>query len=93
MGEGPHPGKPVDDPVLARRASIARWCDSGKRIGYTAYGVAVVLFFVGFFAGFRSWMTTTITLLLVVGGLILMPAIVLAYGVKAADRDDREGAR
>jgi len=81
---------PADDPVLARRATIGRWCDLAKRLGYSAYGIAVVLFFVGFAVGFQQWMTTTIVLLLVGGGAVLMPAIVFAYGVKAADREDRE---
>jgi hypothetical protein len=78
------------DPVLARRAKIAHWCNLGKRIGYSAYGLAVVLFFVGFAIDFRVWITTTIVVLMVVGGIILAPAIVFAYGVKAADREDRE---
>jgi hypothetical protein len=78
------------DPLLAKRARIARWCDVGKRLGYGAYGLAVVLFFVGFAVGFRTWITTTIVLLMVGGGVVLAPAIVFAYGVKAADREDRE---
>ncbi len=80
----------ADDPVLIRRARIGRWCDLAKRLGYSAYGIAVLLFFVGFTVGFQQWMTTTIVVLLVGGGAVLMPAIVFAYGVKAADRDDRE---
>ncbi len=83
---------PPPDPLLAKRARIARWCELGKRIGYSAYGLAVVLFFVGFAAGFRGWITTTIVVLMVAGGAVLAPAIVFAYGVKAADREDREAA-
>ena len=78
------------DPVLARRAAIARWSDTGKRLGYSAYGIAVVLFFVGFATTFTTTITTIIIVLMVAGGLVLMPAIVFAYGVKAADREDRE---
>ena len=36
-----------DDPILAKRAKIARLAALGKRIGYIALGVAIV----GFFAG------------------------------------------
>ena len=36
-----------DDPVLARRARIARIAALGKRIGYLALGVAIVGFVVG----------------------------------------------
>ena len=80
------------DPVLERRATIARWCGLGKRVGYAAYGLAVVLFFVGFAAGFHDWITTTIVVLMVGGGAVLAPSIVFAYGVKAADREDRDDA-
>jgi len=83
---------PPPDPLLAKRARIARWCELGKRVGYAAYGLAVVLFFVGFAAGFRTWLTTTIVLLMLGGGVVLAPAIVFAYGVKAADREDRESS-
>ncbi len=83
---------PPPDPLLEKRARIARWCETGKRIGYSAYGLAVVLFFVGFAMGFRTWITTTIVVLMVAGGAVLAPAIVFSYGVKAADREDREAA-
>ena len=83
---------PTADPVLVRRARIGRWCDLGKRIGYLAYGLAVVLFFVGFATTFTTLITTTIVALMVGGGVLLIPAIVFGYGVKAADREDRENA-
>ena len=86
------PIDPASDPVLARRAAIGKWSDTGKRVGYLAYGIAVVLFFVGFATTFTTLITTTIIVLMVAGGLVLMPAIVFAYGVKAADREDRESA-
>ena len=80
----------MTDPVLARRATIARWSDVGKRVGYALYGLAVVLFFVGLAAGYDHGVGTAIIVLLVVGGAVLAPAIVFAYGVKAADREERE---
>jgi hypothetical protein len=90
MGTVNEPAPRGGDPVLERRAVIARWCETGKRVGYAAYGLAVVLFFVGFAAGFRGWITTTIVVLMVAGGAVLAPSIVFAYGVKAADREDAE---
>lgn len=80
----------MSDPVLERRAAIARWCGIGKRVGYGLYGLAIVLYFVGLIGSYPRWMTTTIIVCLVVGGAVLIPAIVFGYGVKAADRDDRE---
>lgn len=60
----------------------------GQRIGYGLFTVAMVLFFIGFVVGFTTAVTTAITLCLVIGSLILAPAIVFHYGVKAAQRED-----
>jgi hypothetical protein len=80
----------VTDPVLARRARIAHWCGVGKRVGYVLYGIALVLFFVGLAAGYDRGIATAIVVALVVGGAALVPAIVFGYGVKAAEREERE---
>jgi hypothetical protein len=80
------------DPVLASRARIARWVSLGLRAGYGAFGLAMLLFFVGFAIDFPAWLTTVITVLLIVGSIVLAPSIVFQYAVKAADRADREGS-
>ena len=88
----PEPEAPTPtDPVLVRRAQIAHWVSIGQRIGYGLFGLACLAFFLGFAVGFESWVTTLITAAIVVGSLILAPAIVFGYGVKSADRADREG--
>jgi hypothetical protein len=79
----------ANDPVLARRAQIARWVELGQRVGYSLFGVAIVTFIVGFIAGFSDGHVRIIVPCLVVGSLVLAPAIVFGYGVKAAERDDR----
>ncbi len=81
------------DEVLARRERIKRLVDLGQRIGYGLFGVAVVGFFVGFVVDFTDPLVTVIVLSLVVGSVILAPAIVFGYGVKAAERDDAEQGR
>ncbi|MDP1806762.1 MAG: hypothetical protein Q8K72_16405 [Acidimicrobiales bacterium] len=78
------------DPVLVRRARIARWVELGQRLGYGLFGVAIVAFGVGFASGFDGWVRTTTVASLVVGSLVLAPAIVFGYAVKAAERDDRQ---
>ena len=77
------------DPVRARRARIARLVEVGQRVGYALFGVAIVAFVYGFVAGFDGIVGPSITLCLVVGSLVLAPAIVFGYAVKAAERDDR----
>jgi hypothetical protein len=82
-------GPPVD-PVRERRARIARWVALGQRLGYGLFLVAIGLFVVGFVTGFDGLVGPTIVTCLVVGSLVLAPAIVFGYAVKAAERDDRE---
>ena len=79
-----------DDPVLMRRARIARWVVLGQRVGYGLFACACVAFFVGFVVGFEPWLTTLIVAAIVIGSLVLAPAIVFGYAVKAAERDDRD---
>jgi hypothetical protein len=79
----------TDDPVARRRAAIARGAALGKRVGYTAIVVAVVAFFVGLASGFPAWSVTTTVVALVAAIVILPLPIVLGYGVRAAEREDR----
>jgi len=78
------------DPVRARRARIAKLVAVGQRIGYGLFGVAMILFGVGFATGFDGLVRSTIIGCLVTGSLVLAPAIVFGYAVKAAERDDRQ---
>ena len=78
------------DPVLVRRRRLARGAELAQRGGYGLFGVAVVLFFIGFAAGFTGALVTAILVALGVGSVLLAPAIVIGYAVKAADREDRE---
>lgn len=78
------------DPVLDQRRRIAGWVDLGQKVGYGLFGLAIVAFVVGFAVGFASWAVTLIVVSLVVGSIVLAPAIVFGYGVRAADRADRE---
>jgi divalent metal cation (Fe/Co/Zn/Cd) transporter len=81
---------PPSDPLIVRRRRLARWADRGQRAGYASFGVAIVLFVVGFVVGFSSGMVTAVVAALVAGSLVLAPAIVIGYAVRAADRDDRD---
>ena len=82
-----------EDPVLARRARLARLAVLGKRIGYSALGVAIVSFVVGVLTSFATWTVVVSTIGLVAACVILPVPIVLGYGVRAAAREDRERRR
>lgn len=83
----------TDDPVRLKRAQAARLAEAGERVGYLLLGVAVVTFVVGAVRGFSGVTTTVVTVALIAMTLVLAPAIVLGYAVKAAEREDREQGR
>jgi len=78
------------DPVRARRDRVAHWTRLANRLGYLCFLVAVVTFVIGFIVSFNGAVATIVIVSMVAGSVLLAPAIVLGYGVKAAERDDRE---
>jgi DMSO/TMAO reductase YedYZ heme-binding membrane subunit len=78
------------DPVRERRRQVARWTQLANRLGYLFFGVAMVTFVIGFIVSFNSTVSTVVITSLLIGSVLLAPAIVLGYAVKAAERDDRE---
>lgn len=80
----------TNDPVRQRRVSIARWTSVANRLGYSFYGIAIVLFVIAFIVDWSSGFSTAITVCLVLGSILLAPAIVLGYAIKAAEREDAE---
>ncbi len=84
------PATPHQDPVLVRRARIARAVAIGLRLGYGLFALAMIVFFVGLFSTLTEAMVVAILVCLGVGSLVLAPAIVFNYAVKAADRHDQE---
>jgi hypothetical protein len=80
----------VEDPIVARRARIARAAALGKRVGYTALGIAIVAFFIGVATGFPDWTVVVSVAGLVASCIVLPLPIVMAYGVRAAAREDRQ---
>jgi len=82
---------PDDDPVRERRARIGRWAVAGQRLGYACLGVAVVAFVIGAATTFSSVIVGTVVASMAVGSAVLLPAMVVGFGVRAADRDERRG--
>ena len=78
------------DPVRARRARVAKWNTLATRLGYLCFGVAMVVFVVGVVVGFSDAYATVVIAAMVIGSVLLAPAIVIGYAVKAAEREDRE---
>ncbi len=64
-----------------------------QRIGYGLLGVAIVAFIVSFALSFPSAAVTTVIVALIAACVVLPPAIILGFAVRAADREDREQGR
>ena len=77
------------DPTLARRARIARLTRLGQRVGYGLFGAAIVVFAIGAATGFTALEAGVVVACLVAGSVVLAPAIVFSYAVRAAEREER----
>ena len=87
-----HTGSEQNDPVLAQRLRIARWARIGRSTGYSLYGLALAA--LGAFRAIgidHPVVTAGAAAGLIAGTVLLGPAIIVGYTVKAADRADREG--
>jgi hypothetical protein len=83
---GPDPGA---DPVRARRARIGRLAARARAAGWALFGVAVVAFAAGLILGLTGLVVAVVVGALVTGSLLLAPAIIIGFGVRAAEREDR----
>ncbi len=81
--------QPEPDPVRARRARVARLAARARAAGWALFGVAVVAFAAGLILGLTGLVVTVVVGALVSGSLLLAPAIVVGFGVRAAEREDR----
>lgn len=79
------------DPVLVRRAAFARLARLGQRVGYGLIAVAVAGFVVGLVVGFENRAVATLVGACLAATVVtLLPAIIVGFAVKAAEREDRE---
>lgn len=79
----------TEDPVRRRRQLVATWTRRANRLGYFIFGLAVASFVVAFATDFSGPLVTVTAVSLVVGSILLAPAIVLGYAIKAAEKEDR----
>jgi hypothetical protein len=78
------------DPVRARRARIAHYVRYGQRAGYAALVVSIVSFVVAAATDFPA-VAVDVSIAALVAAIVILPVpIVLGYGVRAAEREERE---
>ena len=79
------------DPVRERRARIARAVAIAQRVGFGALLVAAVVFAIGLSSDFPDW-TVAVTVGALSTAIVVLPIpMVLGYGIRAAERDERRG--
>jgi len=81
------------DPVLIKRAKIAKWTLLANRVGYLFVALALALFIIAFAVGFSSVMATLVLISFFIGFALLLPSIILGWAVRAANDEDRERGR
>ena len=79
----------MTDSLQTQRKLVSRFVKIGKRVGYSLWLVATILFFVLFATDFDGPLVTVVIVTLIVGSVVLLPSIVLSYAVRAAEREDR----
>ena len=83
----------TDDPVRARRARIARAVRHARHVGYAALLVSVVSFAVAAATDFPA-LAVDLSIAALVAAIVILPIpIVLGYGVRAAEREERKARR
>ena len=63
------------------------------RVGYLCFAISIVAVGVGLLWEFKPFIGSIATVSLIAGCVLLAPAIVLGYAVKAAERDDKQNGR
>jgi hypothetical protein len=89
VSRGGPPAFGVDDPIVQRRALIARLVRWAKAVGYGLFLVAILAFIGTKIDRPTKLLTGIVTWSMVFGSILLAPAIVFGYAVNAAEREDR----
>ena len=77
------------DPVRQRREMVARFAAMARLAGWALFGLAFVAFIVGMMTGLDGFVVVVVIGCMAVGSTLLLPAIIIGFGVTAAEREDR----
>jgi uncharacterized membrane protein len=80
---------PTADPVRRRREEIARLAALARRAGWSCFGLTFVAFAAGLIIGLSGVVVVAVVVGLALGSALLLPAIIVGFGVTAAEREDR----
>jgi hypothetical protein len=78
----------VSDPVRQRREQVSRLASLARKAGWSFLGVACLVFFAGLLIGLSGLVVVVVIASLALGSALLLPAIIIGFGVTAAERED-----
>ena len=67
---------------------MARLAAAARALGWLLFGVAMVAFVAGLAVGISGTVMIVVVASLAVGSVLLLPAIIVGFGVRAAERED-----
>jgi len=76
--------------LAMRRKQASLIANTGRKIGYSIFLLALIIFTIGFTVEFNNLVAKTLTVLLIVGSIVLAPSILLHYAVRGAEREEKE---
>jgi len=79
----------VNDPVRQRREQVARLASTARKAGWALFALACVAFIAGLVIGLTGLIVVLVVGSLALGSALLLPAIIVGFGVTAAEREDR----
>jgi hypothetical protein len=77
------------DPVRQRREQVARLASAARKAGWAFFGLACIAFVAGLMIGLSGLVVVVTIGSLALGSALLLPAIIVGFGVTAAEREDR----
>ena len=78
------------DPVRQRREVVARFAAMARLAGWSLFGLAMIAFVIGLVTGLTGLVVVLVIGSIALGSTLLLPAIIVGFGVTAAEREDRE---
>ncbi len=90
MNSRTEPQDPNSDPILVKRALISNWAKRASNLGYILFAFSMLAVIWGVVVEFTPAASGVATITLIGGCVVLAPAILVQYSVKAAVRDERE---
>ena len=79
----------MTDPIRARREHVNRLASTARKAGWALFGLAIAAFVIGVMVGLSGVVVVITVASLALGSALLLPAIIIGFGVTAAEREDR----